>query len=104
MGNGRVFTAEEKLRILEEARAGGSVAEVCRRYQLSDGQFYKWAAQAKQAMREGLAPRPRGADRLTREVARLQLELARKNQVIAELTEALVQEKKGLSDYLRNRG
>ena len=104
MSKGRTFTVEEKLRILEEARAGGSVAEVCRRYQIGDGQFYRWEAQAKQAMRDGLAPRKPGQDRQAAEIERLQAELARKNRVIAELTEALVQGKKGLSDYLRRPG
>jgi transposase-like protein len=104
MSKGRTFTVEEKLRILEEARAGGSVAEVCRRYQIGDGQFYRWEAQAKQGMREGLAPKKPGQNGQATEVARLQAELQRKNHVIAELTEALVQEKKGLSDYLRRPG
>ena len=34
----RKFTAEEKFKILEEARQpGASVAEVCRRYQIVNG-------------------------------------------------------------------
>lgn len=97
------FSGEEKLRVLEESRQpGANVSEVCRRHGISSSMFYRWEAQmragAREALREG---RPKGADRAQAEIARLKAELAKKNDVIAELTEALVQEKRGLSDYLR---
>jgi len=44
----RKFTAEEKFKILEEARQpGASVAEVCRRYQIVSSLFYKWESEAR---------------------------------------------------------
>ncbi len=99
----RSFTAEEKLAILEEGRApGASIAEVCRRHQISYSMYYKWEQNAKDGMREGLKHKPSGPrDSRDDEINRLKTELLRKNYVIAQLTEALVQEKKGLSDYLR---
>ena len=65
--------------------------------------FYKWESEAREAMLAGLRPKKRGKDNSQAEIERLKEELNRKNTVIAELTEALVQEKKGLSDYLRKR-
>ena len=46
----RVFTVEEKLRLLEEARQPNtSVAEVLRRNGLDAATFYRWERLAKQA-------------------------------------------------------
>jgi len=100
----RHFTATEKMQIIEEARAPGAVlAEVLRRHQLKDSQFYRWESQAKKGMLAGLMPKQRGQNGADAQVEQLRKELQRKNDVIAELTEALILEKKGLSDYLRRR-
>ena len=100
----RQFTAAEKMQIIEEARAPGAVmAEVLRRYQIKDSLFYRWESQAKKGMLAGLMPKQRGQNGSDAEVEQLKKELQRKNDVIAELTEALIQEKKGLSDYLRRK-
>jgi transposase-like protein len=98
----RSYTAEEKMRIIEEGRApGATVAQVCRRHQISDGMFYKWESAAKAGMLAGLSRKKRGKSRSDSQVEDLEKEIQRKNDVIAQLTEALIQEKKGLSDYLR---
>lgn len=40
----RKISAQEKLRILEEVRQPNTtIAEVCRRHQISPAQFYAWA-------------------------------------------------------------
>jgi transposase len=106
MSKRRRFSPEEKYRIIEEAHQPGvSTAEVCRRHGIAASVFYRWEAQMREGAKEGLADRrgrhERAADA---EIERLRAELARKNDVIAELTEALIQEKKGLSDYLRPGG
>jgi transposase-like protein len=45
----RNWSAEDKLRILEEARhSGQAVSEVCRRHQIAPAQFYLWEKQARQ--------------------------------------------------------
>ena len=74
----RSWPAEEKLRILEEARqTGQTVSEVCRRHQLSAAQFYLWERQAREGALTALRPqRPgrKGSDpteRLAAEVQRL---------------------------------
>jgi transposase-like protein len=96
-------TGAEKLQILEEARQPGvTVAEVCRRHQVASSVYYRWEAQMRAGAKEGLSEKPgKGESAALAEVSRLRAELSRKNTVIAELTEALLQEKKGLSAYLR---
>lgn len=36
------FTEEQVIRILQEHEAGGSTSEVCRKYGIARGTFYKW--------------------------------------------------------------
>lgn len=38
----RKFSPEFKLQILSEADAGVSLAELCRRYEITKGMFYRW--------------------------------------------------------------
>ena len=38
------FTEEQIIGILQEAQAGLSVADVCRKYQCSEQSFYRWKA------------------------------------------------------------
>ena len=103
MSKPRDWKPEEKVRILEEARQPGTnVSEVCRRYGITSGMFYKWESQAAAGMKQALSGsrgRPGGGG-AEAELERLKQELARKNQVIAELSSALIEEKKGLSTYL----
>ena len=102
----RRFSAEEKYRIIEEAHQPGvSTAEVCRRHGIAASVFYRWEAQMREGAKEALADRRGRPERAAEsEIERLHGELAKKNDVIAELTEALIQEKRGLSDYLRPAG
>jgi len=60
----RRFSAEEKFQILEEGRApGASIAEVCRRHQISSTLFYLWEKQAKKAALEVLRGNGNGRKR-----------------------------------------
>lgn len=100
-GKGRQFTADEKLKIIEEARQPGTtVAEVLRRYQLDGTAFYRWEREAKAAMREALGGGRRSGDALTRElereVAQLKVELEKKRRVISEVVEENLALKGGL--------
>jgi transposase len=71
----RRFSAEEKLRIVEEGRqSGATVSEVCRRNQIASSQFYKWEKQ----VREGALARQ---ETLKAELQRLQAVVA---EVVAE--------------------
>jgi transposase len=98
MAKGRQHTADEKLKVLEEARQPGTtVAEVLRRHQLDATTFYRWEKQARDALREAFSGAPRrGADAKDREIERLQAELARKSRVIAEVVEENLALKKSL--------
>jgi transposase len=54
----RKFTVEQKVRIIEEARAPNTtVSEVLRRHQLDEATFYRWERQAKDGAREALEGR-----------------------------------------------
>lgn len=91
----RSWTAEEKLRILQEARlAGQSVSEVCRRHQIAPGQFYQWERQGREAMLQALRPGSRGRKPVTAET-RLTTEVEHLRRAIAELTLENLQLKKG---------
>ena len=93
--NHRHWSAEEKLRILEEARqADVTISEVCRRYQIAPGQFYAWEKQAKQGALEALKPKPRRPKHDP--TAPLQAELEQMRRALSELTIENLQLKKGL--------
>jgi transposase len=93
----RRFTAEEKLRILEEGRQPNTtVAEVLRRHGLDATTFYRWERLAKAGMREALAERPRKGNGVEREVERLRAELEQKRRIIAEVVEENLELKRGL--------
>lgn len=94
----RSWTVEDKIRILEEARAPGTtVAEALRRHQVDATTYYRWERQAKEGMREALKGSVRrngkGAER---EVERLKAELDKKRRIIAEVVEENLELKKGL--------
>ncbi|MCX6353940.1 MAG: transposase [Candidatus Aureabacteria bacterium] len=94
----RRFTAEEKYRILEEGRAvGGSIAEVCRRHQISTALFYYWDKQTKQASMEVLKGNGNGR-RKDSKVLHLQEKIQRMRSVISEITEENLTLKKRLVD------
>lgn len=94
---GRRWTVDEKLKVLEEARAPNTtVAEVLRRYQLDATTFYRWEREAKQGMREALGDKPRLRDTADRENERLKADLAKKSRIIAEVVEENLALKGGL--------
>jgi len=94
----RQFGVEEKLRILEEARASGTtVAEVLRRHQIDATTYYRWDKQAKEGMREALSGKKRGPlGAKEREVERLRAEIDRKSRIIAEVVEENLGLKRGI--------
>jgi transposase-like protein len=91
----RRFAAEEKYRILEEGRApGASIAEVCRRHQISTALFYYWDKQVKQASMEALKGNGNGRKKDS-QVLHLQEKIQRMKSVISEITEENLTLKKG---------
>lgn len=94
----RRLSAEEKLRILEEARQPQTtVAEVLRRHQLDATSFYRWEKEAKAAMLSALGERPRAReDDKDREIERLRRDVEKKSRIIAEVVEENLALKGGL--------
>lgn len=100
----RRWSAEEKLRILEDARqADQTVSAVCRHYQIAPGQFpglsarigYAWEKQARQGALEVLRNGQRGRQRADPS-ERLQAEIERLRAVVTKLSAENLQLKKGL--------
>jgi transposase len=94
----RKYTVDEKVRILEEARAPDTtVAEVLRRHQVDQATFYRWEKQAKQGAREGLeGRRARNGKAAEREIERLEQELEQKRRIIAEVVQENLELRRGL--------
>jgi transposase len=94
----RRLSAEEKLRILEEARAPNTtVAEVLRRHQLDAASFYRWEREVKAAMLAALGEKIRSReDDKDREIERLKSEVERKSRIIAEVVDENLALKRGL--------
>jgi transposase len=91
----RAFTPEEKVAIvLEGLRGDVELSGVCRRHGISTSLFYQWRDKLVGAAKEafGRRGRPKGNG----QVERMQAELARKDAVIAEITEEILKVKKGL--------
>jgi len=92
----RRWTAEEKLKILEEARCTEqSVSEVCRRHGIATGQFYTWEKRARQGSLAALRNGKRGR-RQSKQDEQLEAEVNRLRAVIAELSAENLALKKGL--------
>ena len=96
-GSGRrKFTPEEKVGIvLEGLRGDNQVSAVCRRYGLSTTVFYQWRDKLIRGAKEAFAQNG-GRHKGEQKVEKLQEEVARKDAVIAEITEEILKVKKGL--------
>ena len=82
----RRWSAEEKLRILEEARqTDQTVSAVCRHYQIAPSQFYAWEKQARQGALESLGNSQRGRRRADPS-QQLPAEIERLRMVVTELS------------------
>jgi len=55
MGKGRVWTSEEKAKIVVQGLKGRRVAEICNEYQIHQTQYYKWRAPVFREYSEGLS-------------------------------------------------
>lgn len=45
MGKGRIWTSEEKAKIVVQGLKGRAVSEICNEYQIHQTQYYKWREQ-----------------------------------------------------------
>jgi transposase len=91
----RRWTAEEKIKILDEARqTPAGVSGVCRRHGVATGQFYTWEKVARQGALAALRDGKRGCPK-SDPTAALQTEIQRLQAVIAELSAENLALKKG---------
>ena len=81
----RIFTAEQKILIVMEAlRAETSVAELCRKYSISQSQFYRWNKEFLEAGKKRLSDdvvREATSDKVTD----LRKENLRLKEIVADL-------------------
>ena len=93
----RIWTASEKLRIVLAGMDGGiEVSELCRREGINPTQFYGWKKQlmssAAKVFADSRESKPSAKEQ------RLETDLRRAKDVIAEITAENLELKKGLSD------
>ena len=94
--NRRSFKGKEKAEILKKVLVEGKpVSDVCDEHKIQPGLFYQWQKQLFENMEMAFVKDRDIVERqLRRENQALQRKLAQKNDVIAEVTEAYVREKK----------
>ena len=97
MAAGRIYTPEEKLKIVLEGMSGTiSIADLCRKYDLKPARFYYWKDQLLNSAPEIFENRGRKVDE-DREIARLKA-------TIAEVVQENLEIKKMIGERLRRRG
>jgi transposase-like protein len=99
----RSLSGGQKLAILREHLVDGkAVSEVCERHEVQPSLFYYWQRQLFENGASAFGPAARAASNRERQQAerieRLEAKLARKDTVIAELSEDLVELKKELGE------
>jgi len=101
----RKFSAEDKAAILRQHLVDKKpVSDVCDEYGIQPSVFYGWQRQLMENMAsalEGGSGRRQGngrEEKLTRKVDALEAKLAKKDNVIAEVTEEFVRLKKSLGE------
>ena len=96
-GKRRRWTAAEKLRIVLAGLDGTiEISELCRREGINPTQYYGWKKQLLKSAEQGV--RERRGPQHQRPRRRLEAELTRTKNVIAEITAENLDLKKGLSD------
>lgn len=89
----RRFTAEEKVKILQEGNSGSmTINEVCRRHGISAVTYYHWKKQAQESMKNGLGNQSKG--KKSKREQELEEEIKRLKYTIVEITQENVELKK----------
>ena len=104
MAAGRIYTPEEKVKIVLEGMSGTiSIADLCRKYDLKPARFYYWRDQLLNSAPEIFENRGRKVDedRIRMEKDR---EIARLKATIAEVVHENLEIKKKIGERLRRRG
>ncbi|MCL4421536.1 MAG: transposase [Candidatus Thermoplasmatota archaeon] len=104
MAANRVYTPEEKLKIVLEGMSGTiSVADLCRKYDLKPARFYYWKDQLLNSAPEIFENRGRKVDE-DRIMAEKDDEIARLKATIADVVSENLEIKKKIGERLRRRG
>ena len=91
----RHFSAQEKLKILWlHLLEKKLISELCDEHNLHPTQFYKWQKTFFENGTEALNKQSRFLNCHTRKIRELESKLKRKDEVIAEIAEALIKSKK----------
>ena len=102
--SGRIYTPEEKLKIVLEGMSGTiSVADLCRKYDLKPARFYYWKEQLLNSAPEIFENRGRKVDE-DRIRAEKDHEIERLKAAIAEVVQENLEIKKKIGERLRRRG
>ena len=100
----RVYTPEEKLKIVLEGMSGTvSVSDLCRKYDLKPARFYYWKDQLVNSAPEIFENRGRKVDE-DRIRAEKDREIARLKATIVEVVRENLDIKKKFGDRLQRRG
>ena len=96
----RKHGAEFKYKVVKEAlTTDQSVSELCKKYNISTSQFYKWQEQFLAAARDGMDGHKSGpSSSESREIAALEAKCQRMQNVIAEITAENIEFKKKLME------
>jgi len=81
MGRGRIWTSEEKAKIVVQGLKGRRVAEICNEYQIHQTQYYKWRNQFLENI-----PKVFETRRQSKKEARLECENQKLKTMVGELT------------------
>ena len=99
----RVYTLEEKLKIVLEGMSGTiSVADLCRKYDLKPARFYYWKDQLLKSAPEIFENRGRKVDE-DRIMAEKDDEIARLKATIADVVSENLEIKKKIGERLQRR-
>lgn len=97
-GNRRHFPPERKFEIVKEAIMGKSpISEVCKKYGIDTGQYYKWQQVFFNGAIEGLTNHKQRRKESSKE-ERLNTEIRKLKDIIAEIASENLQLKKNLGE------
>ena len=100
----RIYTPEEKLKIVLEGMSGTiSVADLCRKYDLKPARFYYWKDQLLNSAPEIFENRGRKVEQ-ERIRSEMDGEILRLKATIAEVVQENLEIKKKIGERLRRKG
>jgi len=93
------YSAEYKYKIVKEAlTTRQSISDICKKYAISPGTFYKWQEQFLVSAKHGFEKKKDNGTRETHQLDKLETENTRLKNVIAEITAENIEFKKKFSD------